>query len=170
MADLITPFGRIAVLVDGKEIGYSEIQGKGIDALCPDIVGRYRILVDYIPDGNEHVIACILPDIKDYNKAIESGERLECQGFYNNERWKLSIGVECETGYYADGIRVSDEYDYDADYLDNGMAFLILRNTKTTAFEFGIAWIDDVGWDDDVNNEDDRDVQTWFAADPTIAL
>lgn len=29
-------------------------------------------------------------------------------------------------------------------------------------------WIDDIGWDDERYADNDRDVQTWFAADPTI--
>lgn len=48
------------------------------------------------------------------------------------------------------------------------MAYLIAKNTKTTKYVFGIAWIDNVGWDDEIDEENNRDVQTWFAADPTI--
>jgi len=79
----------------------------------------------------------------------------------------MSIGLECEAGYIG-GIRASDEYDYDADYLGNGMTFLIDANTKTERYTFGIAWIDNVGWDEPI--DDNRDVETWFGADPTLAL
>ncbi|MBQ6621403.1 MAG: hypothetical protein IJH75_01025, partial [Mogibacterium sp.] len=65
-----------------------------------------------------------------YKRTPESGERLECQSFYNVHRFKMSIGLECEAGYVG-GFRASDEYDYDADYLDNGMSFLIDMSTKT---------------------------------------
>lgn len=42
----------------------------------------------------------------------------------------------------VDGTRVSDVYDYDVDYLRNGMAYLIAKNTKTTKYVLGIAWIE----------------------------
>ena len=99
----------------------------------------------------------------------EPGERLECQSFYNSRGMKLSIGLECESGF-VDGVRISDEYDYDADYLENGMAFLIGADTKTERYVFGIAWIDDVGWDDPANHNNNWDSETWYGADPTIAL
>lgn len=56
-------------------------------------------------------------------------------------------------------------YDYDTDYLENGMAHIILPNTKTEQYTFGASWIDDVGWDDIIDNQNDRDTQTWFGAD-----
>lgn len=87
---------------------------------------------------------------------------LECQAFYNKDNWKLSIGVECEIGFLPDGRRWSDRYDYDARYLENGMSYVILAETKEEHFVFGIAWIDNVEADHA------RDVQTWFAADTTI--
>lgn len=168
MNKLNTPFGDISVTVDGQEIEYYSGHLPADERLCPEIVGRYKISLEFEPDGKEHTIACILSKAQDYNRGPESGERLECQSFYNKERIKLSIGLECEAGYFADGTRVSDVYDYDVDYLKNGMAYLIAKNTKTTKYVFGIAWIDNVGWDDEIDEENNRDVQTWFAADPTI--
>lgn len=67
-----------------------------------------------------------------------------------------------ESGFLPNGRRWSDRYDYDARYLENGMSYVILPETKEEQFTFGIAWINNV--------EDDhaRDVQTWFAADITM--
>lgn len=79
----------------------------------------------------------------------------------------MSIGLECEAGYIG-GIRVSDKYDYDADYLENGMSFLIDRNTRTERYVFGISWIDNVGRSDQIDDNDDRGVETWYGADPTL--
>ena len=168
MAKLKTPFGYVAVVADGQEVEYCIEQLKAEEMLCPDIAGRYKISVDFEPDGKEHLLACILPEALDYKRYPESGERLECQGFYHKDRVKLSIGLECEAGRFPDGARVSDAYDYDADYLENGMAYLIEKNTKSNKYVFGVAWIDNVGWEEEIDNENDRDVQTWFAADPTI--
>lgn len=77
----------------------------------------------------------------------------------------MSIGVECDNDY-IDEIRHSNIYDYDTDYLENGMVYIILPNTKTEQYTFGVSWINDVGWDDIIDNQNDRDTQTWFGADP----
>lgn len=50
------------------------------------------------------------------------------------------------------------------------MTFLIETNTKTERYVFGIAWIDNVRWDDPTGESSDRDVETWYGADPTLAL
>lgn len=81
----------------------------------------------------------------------------------------MSIGLECEAGYIG-GERSSDEYDYDTEYLENGMAYFIKAYTKSEKYMFGIAWINDVGWNDPINNGDNRDIETWFGADPTLSL
>lgn len=162
MEYLETPFGKVKILIDGVEITYSATKIQPNERYCPDVAGRYHISVDLTPDGKEHEIKCLIEDISYSDRGPESGEMLECQAFYNTDNWKLSIGVECETGFLPDGRKWSDRYDYDARYLDNGMSYVILKETKTEHFKFGIAWIDSV--------EDDhsRDVQTWFAADVII--
>jgi hypothetical protein len=45
-------------------------------------------------------------------------------------------------------------------YLDNGVQFFVLENTKTTDYVFGLAWINEVN--------DDNDVQTWYGANPIL--
>lgn len=67
---------------------------------------------------------------------------------------------------FEDGTGVSDEYDYDVDYSDNGMAYIIEKDTKSSKYIIGVAWIDNVGWDDD--DADNRDIQTWYATDQTL--
>ena len=168
MEKLLTPFGEIKILIDGQPIPYLAQKGRKLDGLCPHTLGRYQITVQLIPDGKEHNIACIFEPICSYNRSPEGGERLECQGFYNDQRFKMSIGLECEAGYIG-GVRASDGYDYDAEYLENGMSYLIETDTKTKSYVFGIAWIDNVGWDDPVD-DNSRNVETWFGADPTLAL
>jgi hypothetical protein len=169
MESLLTPFGEIEILIDGKEVPYLAQKGGNLDGLCQHVLGRYQITVSFIPDGNEHDIACIFEPTCSFKKTTESGERLECQSFYNDMRFKMSIGVECEAGYIG-GNRASDEYDYDADYLENGMSYHIEAGTKTKEYVFGISWIDDVGWDDLMDENNDRGIETWYGADPTLAL
>ncbi len=154
-----TPLGKIEIWIDDKQISYSECKLDNI-SLCPDLLGRYKVEVAFEPDGKEHIISC---KIKDYQgtkeDSPESGERLECKAFYKND-CKVSLGMEGDSGYIG-GKRVSDfGYDYDCNYLSNGVEYNILPETKTQSYVFGIAWIG--------NLNEERDVQTWFGADPTI--
>ena len=161
MEKLLTPFGEINILIDSKPVPYDAKEGRKPENGCPHVLGRYQIPVSFVPDGKEHTIACVFESESSYKKSPESGERLECQGFYNDQRYKMSIGVECDM--------VSGEYDYDVDYLENGMSFLINTDTKTERYTFGIAWIDNVGWDDPIDGNA-RDVETWYGADPVLRL
>ena len=170
MTKLATPFGEIDVLIDGESVPYTAQEGGKLDVLCPDVLGRYQIDLQYAPDGREHSIACVFTSNRPYEREHESGERLECQSFYSDDRFKMSIRLECDAGYWPNGKRASDEYDYDAYYLDNGMSFLILPNTKTEQYVFGICWIDNVGWEDPIDYRDSRGVQTWYGADPLLSL
>lgn len=88
----------------------------------------------------------------------ESGERLECQAFYQ-DNVKLSIGIECDTGYFDTGERIGN-YDYDSIYLNNGIGYKILSTTKSHVLVFGVSWINQC--------TDENDVRTWYGADPTI--
>ena len=169
MGKLITPFGEIDIMIDGQPVPYTAREGSKIKELCSEVLGRFQIAVHYIPDGKEHSIACVFIPECPYERMQESGERLECQSFYNDRGFKMSVGVECEAGYVG-GKRLSDEYDYDADYLVNGMSYLILPGTKTEQYVFGISWIDDVDRNDPGGDKHNRDIQTWFGADPTVSL
>lgn len=162
MGNLLTPFGEIRILIDSEPVPYEAKEGRIPGHGCPHVLGRYQIAVHFISDGKAHTIACVFEPVCPYERSPESGERLECQGFYNDQRYKMSIGVECDT--------LSGDYDYDAGYLENGMAYLIDENTQTDQYTFGLAWIDNVGWNDPVDDENDRDVETWYGADPTLAL
>ena len=117
-----------------------------------------------------------IPDIIEYSTKVKNSNTMR---FCLDKNTRLTLG---DSSYrldydiiidhqFIDGKRVSDDYDYDYDveYLENGMSYLILKKTKTMRYVFGIAWIDDVGWDD-ADEECDRNIQTWFAADPALAL
>lgn len=154
---LHTPLGDIEIYIDGKETAYKEY-AVSPDRNCPDLGGRYCIAVDFRPDGIKHCIACrIKGHIPGLEDSVESGERLESKGFYN-ESVKVSIGMEGETGYI--GAKRISEYDYDNGYLKDGVQYEILSFTKTRRYIFGVAWIE--------NPNGVRDIQTWFGADPTM--
>lgn len=157
---MTTLLGDIEICIDGKSIKYTAQNMGVMDRLCPDVDGRFCIKVEFVPDGERHAISCIIkshiPSDKD---GVESGERLELKSFYKGHS-KLSIGMEGETGYFADGTRAFDTYDYDTEYLEDGVRYVINEDTKTDRYVFGVAWIENV--------TDDNDVQTWFGADPTM--
>lgn len=159
MENLITPFGSVLVSINNDVMEYQTIKLETNPILFPDIDGRYKLIVNYISDNKEHLISCIINDID--NSAIrretESGERLECQSFYQDSK-KLSIGIEFDIGYF--NTFEQNSYDYDIRYLRNGMSYHILPSTDSHEFIFGIAWIN--------NCTDATVVQTWYGADPTI--
>lgn len=157
---LTTPLGDVEIYIDDKKIEYVERNIRKPDKLCPAVDGRYSIEVNFLPDGKFHDISCKIKDyISSKEDGIESGERLELKSFYRYNT-KLSIGMEGDAGYYPDGTRSSDMYDYDNDYMEDGVSYLILEETKTTKYVFGVAWIEKV--------TTENDVQTWFGADLTL--
>ena len=157
---LTTPLGDIEIYIDNEKVEYAVKNIGASERLCPDVRGTCCLEISYEPDGKQHTISC---KIKKYHASsrdeIKPGECLELKSFYR-ENTKLSIGMEGEAGYYSDGTRATNTYDYDNDYMEDGVLYQIMRDTKTTKFVFGIAWIDNV--------TAENDVQTWYGADPTL--
>ena len=157
---LTTPLGDIEIYIDNEKVEYAVKNIGETERLCRNVRRRICIEISYEPDGKQHTISC---KIKKYHASsrdeIEPGECLELKSFYR-ENTKLSIGMEGEAGYYSDGTRATNTYDYDNDYMEDGVLYQIMRDTKTTKFVFGIAWIDNV--------TAENDVQTWYGADPTL--
>lgn len=153
---LKTPLGVLDVTLDGRAVEYIPIAVPCRRA-CPDLGGRYAIVV-YCDPAQTHTVAC---RIRDYTPSAHdgpaSGEDLELYSFYR-DRVKLSIGMEGDTAY-LNGERLS-RYDYDTAYLPDGVQYCLLPGTQTAQFVFGVAWIDAV--------TAENDIQTWFGADPTL--
>ena len=153
---LITPLGKISISIDGKEIDYT-FKKINPDRLCNDVDGRYSIIVPFTPNGKNHQISCTinnyLPSSLD---EIESGERLALKSFYTINT-KLSIGAIGEALDTYNIITIG--YDYENDYLSNGVSYELLELTKTNQFVYAICWINDY--------TDENELQTWFGADPT---
>lgn len=153
---LITPLGEIELSIDGIPVFYVPKECK-CDRTCVDLDGRYRIDITYAPDGEKHTIACGIKNyIPSWEDEIESGERLELKSFHKG-KVKLSIGAEGDAGYDSNDIRIAS-FDYDNEYLDNGLQYVILPETKTTHYVFAVAWLSKAS--------QDNEVQTWYGADP----
>lgn len=170
MYPLNTPFGLLKITIDDEEIEYEAREGRRLEYICPDVLGRYQIKINFKPDGEKHTIKCTIDEDKIAYSDRESGENLECKAIYNKNREKLSIGLYGEVWGYINGVLVGNYKDYDIDYLDNGMSYIILEDTKTEDYVFGICWIDDVGYDASLEDDVERDTQTWFGADPSREL
>lgn len=153
---LITPLGKVSISIDGKEIDYT-FKKINPDRLCNDVDAHYFIIVPFTPNVKNHQISCT---IKNYHPSsldeIESGERLVLKSFYKKNT-KLSIGAIGEALDNYDIITIG--YDYENNYLSNGVSYEILDFTKTNQFVFAICWINDY--------TDENELQTWFGADPT---
>lgn len=157
---VLTPLGAIEITVDGVSIDY-EARKVSCDNLCKDVTARYSIEVKFAPDGLEHSIACRLKSHVPLSDSYpEPGEHLELMSFFR-DNIKLSIGIESES-YYVGGKRESD-YDYDGEWLDDGVQYCILRSTKTSKYIFGVSWIES-----DNLESNEIEVQTWYGADPTF--
>lgn len=152
--------GEIAILIDGSEAEYTSTKAEALKRWFPNILGRYFIKISYIPDGKPHKISCVFPLGESIENSPEPGERLECQAFYDKNSFKLSIGLYGE-------IDPETDFDYGIEYLQNGMQYIILPETKTQEYEFGICWIDNIDSDEYDEGTNDRDTQTWLGADPT---
>ena len=50
------------------------------------------------------------------------------------------------------------------------MQYIILSETRTQKYTFGICWIDKIDIDDQSREMIARDTQTWFGADPTLCI
>lgn len=170
MKRLNTPLGDIFIKINGKEIGY-EYKKCANDRTCSNLLGRYLIEIISKPTGEEYSISCEIINNQSLKSEIETGEMLECIGFYGEERVKLSIGAYGESWGYIGGRLLEANNDYDIEYKPNGLSYLVLKGTQTEKYYFAISWIDDVGYEDPINNgEHDRDVETWFGSDPMLLI
>lgn len=152
---LETPFGKIEMSFDGVPCEYKPVPVIKNEVLYPDVNEVYLLPFDFYSDGRKHILKCELcgNDIRAYP---ETGERLEAVAVYLNGG-KLNIGIEGD-------FDLIEEYGYDfgGNLTKRGVEIYIDENTCSRRFMFGIAWL--------LNCTDENDVQTWFAADPTITF
>lgn len=140
---LLTPFGEIVIICDGKEVFYDAKQHKYNNrSLTTPVDTCYRIS----DLSAKESIICL---VKNLDKSIKntggSGENYLDSEFIN-DNCILTIGVQ-------------DEHpSYDVGRLYNGLKINILKPVDDITF--GIAWVNDYTGKDDI--------RTWLAADPTL--
>lgn len=154
---LQTPFGNIVLRFDGETVPCSitAIENK---RLFPDVAGAFLLKYGYVCDGKAHALRIVL-DACGIIGHPESGERLEAISFFGEGR-KMTIG--CEGWFCCPEEFCGDGYDYNGFYLENGLEIVILPNTKSRNFCFGVAWLD--------RYNGENGAQTWLAADPFVSL
>ena len=158
---LMTPFGRMLLLADGRAIPCSARALPPDARRFPDAAGRFRIEAVLRPDGAAHTLSLVLPDLPaDAGVCRESGEGMEAVSFCG------AGGVRLTAALAGTVCRVGGQYDYDCQYEQNGITCRILPETKTAVFPFGAAWTEGVS---SSAAGQPSDVQTWLAADPTAA-
>lgn len=87
-----TPLGRIEITKDEKKVDCT-IRRVRNDGRCPELNGRFAVLIDYIPDGQEHTVSCCIKGFRESKSDfIESDERVDIKSFCR-ETTKLSIGL-----------------------------------------------------------------------------
>lgn len=166
--ELITPLGTVTMEIDGQPVPFELTKLGPVDFICPDVAGRFMLEVNYEPDGKRHLLCCKLFSSEPVKHYSESGERLECHGYYSDdEKIKVSIGIESDACYMRSEngvLQRESEYDYDGYFEKQENAFSIgyelFDFTKTFHYVFGVSWIFDC--------DPERDSQTWYGADPTI--
>ncbi len=83
MERLVTPFGEIDILIDGQRESYTVQEGRKLNNFCPDVLGRFQVTVQFIPDGQEHSIACVFIPDRPCERTQESGDRCELIRHYH---------------------------------------------------------------------------------------
>ncbi len=165
---LQTPLGRVQVLIDGKEIDYS-YEKLAILENCSDVKGRYRIRINFVPDGNAHTISCVLPEMVDYKSSCSSDDAVQQISFHNKEKWALEMGVFGDVYGFDNRSAYNEAQDYDVAYLGRGLCYLILTETATQVYDFILAWIDGIDYDDYASCRDRVD-QLWRCSDPCFVI
>ena len=143
--------GNINILINGHNLDYSwfELPNKGNQF---NVDGRFRIVVDNIPDKEETVIDCILQNQNNVpiNGYAEPGEDLALISFMISNM-KLSIGVQGDIpGVFYD-------------YLYDRLRIRVTEIASISRFDIFIAWIT-------MDNIEKEEIYTWLAADPTAEL
>ncbi len=165
---LMTPFGKVQILIDGEEIDY-EFDKLAILENCTNVKGRYRIRLNFVPDGKAHRISCVLPDMVDFKSDYSSDASVQQITFYNKENWAIEIGIFGDMYGLNNRSSYNENQDYDVDYLDRGLCYLILKETVTKEYDFILAWIDGVDYAN-LDNCRNRLAQLWRCSDPSFVI
>ncbi|MDR1563723.1 MAG: hypothetical protein LBS74_02065 [Oscillospiraceae bacterium] len=151
---LQTPIGQISIYLDNEPIPFKIKQLPLNKEHISDINGRYSLTVEFENDSLTHSLKCMFDNYptEEIKNSKESGEDFESLSFYYG-KLKLTLGAEGENFN-------SGKFDYTISYLKNGLQYDINPKTASKSFLFGVAWI--------VNSNEKNEVQTWYAADPSL--
>ena len=97
-----TPLGTIEMTKDGKSVDCT-IRRVRNDNLCPELNGRFAVLIDYIPDGQEHTVSCCIKGFRESKSDfIEPDERVDIKSFCREQQ---SFQLDYSVIFRTNGIR-----------------------------------------------------------------
>lgn len=127
-----TPLGTIEMTKDGRSVDCT-IRRVRNDNLCPELNGRFAVLIDYIPDGQEHTVSCCIKGFRESKSDfIEPDERVDIKSFCGGTT-KLSIGLFSDIPDEWDKTP-DDIMDYWTEYLKNGVQYHIRAGAKQAIY------------------------------------
>lgn len=152
VSEFETPFGRISMLLDGREIEFDCEQHAPHPKWFPDVDGVYRLSVTVKHDWRSHELVLQLMPAGPCKTDNDSGERLECIAIYIGTG-KISMGCYDP---------IDDGRDYDAYHGEEPHLIVdIFPTTQTELFEFGVCWINNVTDDNEIQTSEGADIWHW---------
>ena len=151
---MLTPFGKILMFLDGREVAYTaravDLTGNEYAARAfPNVRDVYLLTYRHTPNGQPHTLTC-RPENPEGGDP-ECGERLEMTT-YDTSFGRLSLGVE------YDFERPGDDYRAEAGARE--LRVDILPTAPAMDIIIGAAW----QW----GAQDMDSVETWLAGDPIL--
>lgn len=146
MRKLSTDLGEVEILVNGKETMYEYIE-LNRQGYCFEVQKRFKLICNIpkcIEKGIDISCAIKIKGEVQVESGAETGEDLAVLSLYWDNN-KLSIGTK--------GDLIGVKYIYEKN------ALRLIENKNPEQVIFYIAWVDK-------NNPKQKDIYTWFAADP----
>ncbi|MEL7656571.1 MAG: hypothetical protein AAGU75_11760 [Bacillota bacterium] len=150
---LQTPLGNIKLYLDGNPIEYTFTKAPENPRLYPDVNGAFLLKYSFQADGKNHALRCVV-DNSAIVSSLETGENFVAVSIHSSVI-KMTLGIQGDFGCQRHCM-----FDFGGQFLRNGIEIQINSKTKSQDFTFGISWISPY--------TQENELQTWFAADPSI--
>lgn len=161
MEQLITPFGEIRILIDQNPVSYIAQEYSEDGEPAEGVLGRYQIAVRFRPDGRKHTVACIFDSDQPEKIITEDFVEDGSVTFFTEPGYMMLFLIDYSSGFMDRG-KPSDYHDYGAACLKNGIAYIILPETRTEHYTFLIGWTDKYERTDLPHDEDGDDTVLAF--------
>lgn len=151
--ELSLPSGTIRLTLDGKEQLFDIVALEPSSPETPNLTELLKLRYRYKRNGKAHKLRLLFSS-PGAESSVEPGERLEAISFYSHGG-KTTLAVSG-----AFGMAAEYGYDYDGEYLKNGIELDLSPETKGHTVTFAVAWLKDC--------TEQTDTQTWLAVDSVL--